>query len=85
MLMMGADSVWEWTGANAPGFGDPLTRDPAAVEADVAAGALSAEAAERVYGVVPGGTESAACGTVGRSARQGRATRRVRVADYALG
>ena len=28
MLMMGADAVWEWTGANAPGFGDPLIRDP---------------------------------------------------------
>ena len=54
MLMMGADAVWEWTGANAPGFGDPLARDPGQVEADIAAGALTAEAAERVYGVVPG-------------------------------
>jgi integrase len=25
MLMMGADAAWEWTGANAPGFGDPLS------------------------------------------------------------
>jgi N-methylhydantoinase B len=54
MLMMGADAVWEWTGANAPGFGDPLARDPDQVAADVAAGALPAGAAERVYGVVPG-------------------------------
>jgi N-methylhydantoinase B len=54
MLMMGADALWEWTGANAPGFGDPLIRDPGQVEADIAAGALSAEVAERVYGVVPG-------------------------------
>ncbi len=54
MLMMGADAAWEWTGANAPGFGDPLTRDPGQVAADVASGALPADAAERVYGVVPG-------------------------------
>ena len=54
MLMMGADAVWEWTGANAPGFGDPLIRDPAQVELDIATGALPADTAERVYGVVPG-------------------------------
>jgi N-methylhydantoinase B len=54
MLMMGADAAWEWTGANAPGFGDPLTRDPDRVRADIAAGALPVEEAERVYGVVPG-------------------------------
>ena len=54
MLMMGADAVWEWTGANAPGFGDPLTRDPGQVAADVASRALPADAAEQVYGVVPG-------------------------------
>lgn len=54
ILMMGADAVWEWTGANAPGFGDPLIRDPAQVELDIATGALPADTAERVYGVVPG-------------------------------
>jgi hypothetical protein len=54
MLMMGADAVWEWTGANAPGFGDPVLRDPAQVELDIATGALPADTAERVYGVVPG-------------------------------
>jgi N-methylhydantoinase B len=54
MLMMGADAAWEWTGANAPGFGDPLTRDPGAVRADIATGALPADLAELVYGVVPG-------------------------------
>jgi N-methylhydantoinase B len=53
MLMMGADAAWEWTGANAPGFGDPLSRDPSQVEADIAAGALSPDAARRVYGLVP--------------------------------
>jgi N-methylhydantoinase B len=52
MLMMGANAVWEWTGANAPGFGDPLTRDPGQVAADVTSGALPPDAAERVYGVV---------------------------------
>ena len=54
MLMMGADAVWEWTGANAPGFGDPLTRDPGQVAADVASRALPAVTAEQVYGVLPG-------------------------------
>jgi len=58
MLMMGADAAWEWTGANVPGFGDPLARDPGLVEADVATGALPADAAERVYGVVPGDGET---------------------------
>ena len=58
MLMMGADAAWEWTGANAPGFGDPPARDPGLVEADVATGALPADAAERVYGVVPGDSET---------------------------
>jgi N-methylhydantoinase B len=54
MLMMGADAVWEWTGANAPGFGDPLARDPSRVAADVTSGALPPDAAERVYSVVLG-------------------------------
>jgi N-methylhydantoinase B len=54
MLLMGADAAWEWTGADAPGFGDPLTRDPVRVRVDIATGALPAEEAERVYGVVPG-------------------------------
>jgi N-methylhydantoinase B len=54
MLLMGADAAWEWTGANAPGFGDPLTRDPDLVRVDIATGALPAADAEQVYGVVPG-------------------------------
>jgi N-methylhydantoinase B len=53
MIMMGAAAAWEWTGANAPGFGDPLTRDPARVRDDVATGVLPADLAERVYGVLP--------------------------------
>jgi N-methylhydantoinase B len=51
-VLVGADGVWEWTGANAAGFGDPLTRDPAAVATDVAHGALADADAERVYGVI---------------------------------
>lgn len=60
LLMMGADSVWEWTGANGVGYGDPLCREVAAVRADVESGALSAATAERVYAVVAddGATEA---------------------------
>src|SRR3989442_14501625 len=54
MLMMGAGAAWEGTGANAPGFGDPPTPHPAGVGVDIATGALPADMAERVYGVVPG-------------------------------
>jgi N-methylhydantoinase B/oxoprolinase/acetone carboxylase alpha subunit len=36
------------------GFGDPLRRDPAAVERDLADGLVSPAAAAAVYGVVPG-------------------------------
>lgn len=51
MVMLGDDSVITWTGANVPGYGDPLTRSPEAVAADVSHGWLDAEAAIRVYGV----------------------------------
>jgi N-methylhydantoinase B len=39
---------------NGGGYGDPIERDPAAVAADVANGAVSAREARRVYGVVIG-------------------------------
>jgi N-methylhydantoinase B len=52
MLMMGADAVWEWTGANGVGYGDPLARAPRQVLVDVMSGALAAPLACRVYGVV---------------------------------
>jgi N-methylhydantoinase B len=39
-----------WCGAG--GYGDPLEREPEAVARDVAAGAVSAEAAEKLYAVV---------------------------------
>jgi N-methylhydantoinase B len=41
-----------WSAAG--GFGDPLERDPARVEADIANGDVSAKAALEIYGVVPG-------------------------------
>jgi N-methylhydantoinase B len=41
-----------WSAAG--GFGDPLERDPAKVEADVANGDVSEKAALEIYGVVPG-------------------------------
>jgi N-methylhydantoinase B len=40
---------WNWLGPG--GYGDPLTRDPDAVVADVAAGAVSARAGDEVYAV----------------------------------
>src|SRR5262249_11186824 len=39
-----------WSAAG--GFGDPLERDPARVEADVANGDVSAAAAKSIYGVI---------------------------------
>jgi N-methylhydantoinase B len=51
MLMLGPDSVIAWTGANNPGYGDPLSRDPRDVARDVAQGWLDRTDATRVYGV----------------------------------
>jgi N-methylhydantoinase B len=39
-----------WTGANGAGYGDPLTRDPAAVLRDMRAGDLDLATARRVFG-----------------------------------
>ena len=51
MLMLGPDSVIAWTGANNPGYGDPLTRAPQAVGSDVRHGWLDRAAATRIYAV----------------------------------
>jgi N-methylhydantoinase B len=51
-LMLGPDSVVVWTGANNPGYGDPLTRDPDDVARDTVHGWLDPAGATRVYGVV---------------------------------
>lgn len=53
-------SMWEWTSPSAAGYGDPVLRDASAVEADIAAGALDAAVAERVYGVVAGDADATA-------------------------
>jgi N-methylhydantoinase B len=49
---LGPDDVYftHWQGGG--GYGDPLLRDPAAVEADVLAHKVSRQGAEDVYGVV---------------------------------
>ena len=54
MVMLGADSGFTWTGANNPGYGDPLCRSPRAVADDVRAGRLDRATATRVYGVTWG-------------------------------
>jgi N-methylhydantoinase B len=51
MLMLGPDSVIAWTGANNPGYGDPLARAPQAVARDVGNGWLDRDDATRVYAV----------------------------------
>jgi N-methylhydantoinase B len=43
--------VFECTVQNGGGYGDPLLRDPARVAADVESGAVSTDAAARLYGV----------------------------------
>ncbi len=62
-----------WQGGG--GFGDPLERDIAAVEDDVATNAVSPEAARAIYGVVPG--DRAASESLRSEAR------RARVGDFA--
>jgi N-methylhydantoinase B len=47
------ETIRLWGGGGG-GFGDPMTRDPALVEEDVANGLVSPERARDIYGVVPG-------------------------------
>jgi N-methylhydantoinase B len=51
MLMLGPDSVIAWTGANNPGYGDPLARAAEAVADDVRSGWLDHADATRIYAV----------------------------------
>jgi N-methylhydantoinase B len=51
VLMLGPDSVIVWTGANNPGYGDPLHRSPQAVAQDVRGGFLDRNDASRVYAI----------------------------------
>ena len=52
--LVGADDWYEIRVASGGGFGDPLDRDPALVEADIAAGRYSGEEAQLSFGVVAG-------------------------------
>lgn len=51
-VVLEADDVLAYYWSGGGGYGDPLDRDPEAVARDVAVGLVSAEVAERVYGVV---------------------------------
>jgi N-methylhydantoinase B len=42
------------------GYGDPIDRDPALVERDVAGGLVTVDAAREIYGVVPGDAQATA-------------------------
>jgi N-methylhydantoinase B len=61
------DDVLEWNWSGSGGYGDPLTRDPAAVYADLEAGVISARSAAEDYGVVLG-----AAGPDGEATREHR-------------
>ena len=65
-LVCDDDVFLEWNWGGAAGYGDPLLRDPERVVADVAAGGISAELAEREYGVVLSGGELDAAATAAR-------------------
>lgn len=52
--LVGADDWYEIRVASGGGYGDPLDRDPAAVEADLAAGRFSLDEAGTTFGVVAG-------------------------------
>jgi N-methylhydantoinase B len=56
--LVGADDWYEIRVASGGGYGDPLDRDPAAVEADLAAGRFIAEEAKATFGVVAGDAEA---------------------------
>jgi N-methylhydantoinase B len=51
-LPVAAEDVLEWNWGGSGGYGDPLTRDPERVSADVAAGQISGDSAAATYGVV---------------------------------
>jgi N-methylhydantoinase B len=57
-LPIGPDDVLYWNWSPAGGYGDPLTRDLALVEADVASGGVTPAGAERIYGVIAGDAEA---------------------------
>src|SRR5947208_14711140 len=50
-VVLSHDDLFEFACASGGGFGDPLDRDPGAVQADVRAGRLTAEEASSAYAV----------------------------------
>jgi N-methylhydantoinase B len=73
-LMVDDAAVLEWNWGGAAGYGDPLTREPDRVAADVAAGMVTPEDAHREYGVVLSGADVDADATARRrdELRRGR-------------
>jgi N-methylhydantoinase B len=68
--------VYEQAPCAAPGYGDPLERDPQRVVSDVARGEVSAEAATKIYGVktdAEGGVDEDATERHREQLRRGRA------------
>jgi N-methylhydantoinase B len=59
-FLIGADDVLYWNWLSTGGYGDPITRDPQLVAADVAGGIVSLEKAHRTYAVVFAGDGSVA-------------------------
>lgn len=58
-LALTEDDVIYWNWLAPGGYGDPMTRDPERVAADVQGGSVSPDAAERVYAVVLNGDGTA--------------------------
>ncbi|SFJ44398.1 N-methylhydantoinase B [Amycolatopsis sacchari] len=71
--------VFECTVQNGGGYGDPLLRDPAKVLADVESGAVSVEAASRLYGVAlrDGEVDQAATDALRERIRESRRSRMI--------
>ncbi|TWD11711.1 N-methylhydantoinase B [Streptomyces sp. T12] len=80
LLLVGATDLWEWTGANGAGWGDPLKRDPDAVLRDVRTGALDRRVAQRVHAVVIGPEDRAVDTAATATARDHALAERLREA-----
>ena len=74
-LSIGEDDVFEWSFPANAGFGDPLTREGAAVQEDIRTGRLNPQQALEVYGVVirDGALDASATQAARRSALRSRA------------
>jgi N-methylhydantoinase B len=65
-VVLTPEDVFEFHAGSGGGWGDPLTREAALVERDVAVGRITAEEALSVYGVVVGDEDATAVTRVGR-------------------